>query len=78
MDTRMRKLLFALLFLASPVFAQTQTQYYTVPTIAALKAMTTSRPAVVQVVDHLMAEKAEKVETAAMVVAVAVVAVVIR
>lgn len=47
----MRKLLFALLFLASPVFAQTQTQYYTVPTIAALKAMTTSRPSVVQVVD---------------------------
>jgi len=51
MDTRMRKTLFALLFLASPVSAQTQTQYYTVPTIAALKAMTTSRPAVVQVAD---------------------------
>lgn len=51
MDTSMKKLLLALLFLASPVFAQTQTQYYTVPTIAALKAMTTSRPAVVQVVD---------------------------
>ncbi|CAB4169141.1 hypothetical protein UFOVP1413_51 [uncultured Caudovirales phage] len=47
----MKKLLLALLFFASPVFAQTQTQYYTVPTIAALKAMTTSRPAVVQVVD---------------------------
>ena len=47
----MKKLLLALLFLTSPVFAQTQTQYYTVPTIAALKAMTTSRPAVVQVVD---------------------------
>ena len=45
----MKKLLFALLFLASPVFAETQTQYYTVPTIAALKAMTTSRPTVVQV-----------------------------
>ena len=47
----MKKLLLALLFLTSPVFAQTQTQYYTVPTIAALKAMTTSRPQVVQVVD---------------------------
>jgi len=47
----MKKLLFALLFLASPAYAQTQTQYYTVPTIAALKAMTTSRPTVVQVVD---------------------------
>jgi len=43
MDTSMKKLLFALLFLASPAYAQTQTQYYTVPTIAALKAMTTSR-----------------------------------
>ena len=47
----MKKLLLALLFLTSPAFAQTQTQYYTVPTIAALKAMTTSRPTVVQVVD---------------------------
>lgn len=47
----MKKLLFALLFLASPAFAQTQTQYYTVPSISALKAMTTSRPTVVQVVD---------------------------
>ena len=53
MDTRMKKLLFLLLALtvSAPAFAQTQTQYYTVPTIAALKAMTTSRPAVVQVVD---------------------------
>lgn len=49
----MKKLLFLLLALtvSAPAFAQTQTQYYTVPTIAALKAMTTSRPAVVQVVD---------------------------
>ena len=53
MDTGMKKLLFLLLALtvSAPAFAQTQTQYYTVPTIAALKAMTTSRPAVVQVVD---------------------------
>lgn len=49
----MKKLFFLLLALtvSAPAFAQTQTQYYTVPTIAALKAMTTSRPAVVQVVD---------------------------
>ena len=49
----MKKLLFLLLALtvSAPAYAQTQTQYYTVPTIAALKAMTTSRPAVVQVVD---------------------------
>jgi len=53
MDTGMKKLFFLLLALtvSAPAFAQTQTQYYTVPTIAALKAMTTSRPAVVQVVD---------------------------
>jgi hypothetical protein len=53
MDTGMKKHLFLLLALTAPslAYSQTQTQYYTVPSIAALKAMTTSRPQVVQVND---------------------------
>lgn len=51
MDPIMKKILLALLFsvLASTASAQTATTYYTVPTIATLKALTTSRPPVVQV-----------------------------
>lgn len=48
----MKKLLAALLLivLAPVVWAQTASTYYTVPTVAALKALTT-RPSVVQTVD---------------------------
>jgi len=49
----MKKFLFTLLALvvASPALSQTKTDYYTVSSIAALKAMTTARPDVVQVND---------------------------
>lgn len=49
----MKNLVLFLTLLLAPLgaAAQTATTYYTVPTIAALKALTTSRPPVVQVVD---------------------------
>lgn len=51
MKTLLRLLILSVLAAPASGFGQTQTQYYTVPSIAALKAMTTSRPQIVQVND---------------------------